>query len=122
MMVPLPIVGGPRWAGFLEAGLTGQPRWSSLEPWGAAQPTVFSGLISFYPQGPRDRQDHQGLQVPQAPKVTGARQERRAQRVLLVRTPPHTPRPDSVHGGKGVGVSPLSEQARHPRHPLSCWS
>lgn len=52
-----------------------------------ARPTVFSGLISFSPQGPRGRRDRQDLQVPQAPKVTGARQERRAQQGLLVRTP-----------------------------------
>lgn len=33
--------------------------------------------------GPRGRRDRQGLQVPQAPKVTGARQERRVQQGLL---------------------------------------
>lgn len=32
--------------------------------------------------GPQGRRDHQGLQVPQAPKVTGARQERKAQQGL----------------------------------------
>lgn len=53
----------------------------------AARPTMFSGLISLSSQGPQGRRDHQGLQVPQAPKVTGARQERRAQQGLLVRTP-----------------------------------
>ena len=63
---------------------------SSLEPMEAAQPTMFSGLISFYPQGPLDRRDHQGLRVPQVPKVPGVRQEKRAQRGLLVRTPTHT--------------------------------
>lgn len=86
---------------------------------GAGQPTVFSGLISFYPQGPRDRRDHQGLQVPQAPKVTGARQERRAQRVLLVRTHPHThPDPTLSTGGRELGFLPCLSRRGIPDTPF----
>lgn len=33
--------------------------------------------------GPRGRQDHRGLQAPQAPKATGARRERKARQGLL---------------------------------------
>lgn len=52
-MVPLPIVGGPRWAGFLEAGLTGQPRWSSLEPRGAqVSPQCSQASFHSIPRAP----------------------------------------------------------------------
>lgn len=82
---------------------------------------MFSGLFSFSPQAPRGRQDHQGLWAPQAPKVTGAWQERKAQQGLLVRTLTLS----FVYWGMGTGFIPyLSRRAisyTH-QHPNCCPS
>lgn len=76
-----------------------------------------SGLFSFSPQGPRGRRDHQGLQGPQAPKVTGARQERKAQQDLPVRTLTLS----FVRWGLGAGLLPYPSRRSIPCTSCSRW-
>lgn len=110
--------GKPQVDGLLGAGLFLQHRWSA---WSRPLSPVFPGLISFSPQDPQGRQDHRDLQAPQAPKVTGARQERKAQQGLLVRALAWS----FVYWGTETGVLPylsrrvISETHQHPiaAHP-----
>ncbi|OWK11183.1 hypothetical protein Celaphus_00007218, partial [Cervus elaphus hippelaphus] len=61
--------------------------------------------------GPLDRRDHQGLQVPQAPKVTVVRQEKRAQRGLLASWGRQGPVGFLERWGALAPPAPLAQQA-----------
>lgn len=64
--------------------------------------------------GPRGRRDRQGLQVHQAPKVTGARRERRAQQDLLGSWGRQGPAGFLERWGALAPPAPLAQQAARP--------
>lgn len=68
---------------------------------------------------PRGRQDHQGLQALQAPKVTGARQERKAQQGLLASWDRQGPADSLERWGAPAPPAPLAQQAARASLPMA---
>ncbi|KAF6123723.1 collagen type XXVI alpha 1 chain [Phyllostomus discolor] len=84
-------------------------RTSSLTP--SLSPTRGPGEGPRGQPGPLGRQAHQGLQDPQAPKVTGARQERRAQQGLPASWGPQGPAGFLERWGAPDPLAPPARQA-----------
>lgn len=85
-------------------------RISSLTP--SLSPTLGPrGEGPWAQPGPLDRRDHPGLQAPQAPKVTGARQGRRAQQDPLASWGRQGPAGFLERWGGLAPLAPLARQA-----------